>query len=690
MNLPRSTHPYYPGIDGLRAIAVMAVVLYHLDGAWLPGGFSGVDVFFVISGFVVSGSVGSRAPEGLLTFTTRFLARRLRRIAPALIACLVVTALVVAVLVPDAWLSRRNQVTGRFAFFGFSNVAMVRFSNDYFSPVAEFNPYTHTWSLGVEEQFYLLFPLIFCLWAWGGRRRTVSVAATALLTLLSFGFACWSGEHDPTRAFYLLPTRFWEIGAGVSLYQVTQLLDQRGRGTTRMPEHWSSRWAFASAGLVAFGMLASTPQSFPAPGALPSVLGTCGLLAFMRREPHQDGLMAALSSRPLVAIGRLSYSLYLWHWPVFVVFRWTVGLEALPLQLLALAMAIVLAVISYRCIETPIRKSAMLGTLRSGVTMVLGAAALAAGLWTMKGITHSQAELSVSTVTREARDWYPDDGRVTRETTRCAVMVDEERLARGLVRTFSSRGCVPRRDSPDVYVVGDSHAVALGETFAAYARDTGATVRLYDNDGCPFLSLDPRRDDTPNCARSSALVIERLTARLREGDVVFLPSLRMPRYLDQWATVPGKPIDDAIFSDEATRRLAVSAARAGPVLDRIAATGARVVIMAPNLLLKLPLFRCADPYDAVNPVCAAGPDVDRAHFEMLRRPMFDALERLADTRPGLTIWDAFPVLCPPSATCHAYRDGHPLFFDGDHLSGYANRLLLPSFKAAMRRAVPGH
>ena len=137
-------HAYFPFIDGLRAIAVLSVVLYHLDNAWLPGGFAGVDIFFVISGFVVTASVANRQREGLPAFAGYFLARRLQRIAPALIVFLLVTAFVDAVLVPHAWLSHRNQVTGRFAFFGFSNVVMARASNDYFSPIAELNPYTHT------------------------------------------------------------------------------------------------------------------------------------------------------------------------------------------------------------------------------------------------------------------------------------------------------------------------------------------------------------------------------------------------------------------------------------------------------------------------------------------------------------------------------------------------------------------
>lgn len=162
---------YVPHIDGLRAIAVLAVILFHLDPAWLPGGFTGVDVFFVISGFVVSASVHRLPPLSLGQSMLRFYARRIRRIAPALLACLLLTAVASVLFIPESWLSEASDKTGLMAFFGFSNWVLAAIGNDYFAPKAEFNPYTHTWSLGVEEQFYLLFPLLFLAWARGVRGR---------------------------------------------------------------------------------------------------------------------------------------------------------------------------------------------------------------------------------------------------------------------------------------------------------------------------------------------------------------------------------------------------------------------------------------------------------------------------------------------------------------------------------------
>ena len=164
---------YVTGIDGLRAYAVVAVILYHFRNSLLPGGFCGVDVFFAISGYVVSRSLHEVAARNFAHFALGFYARRILRIYPALVACLLVTGLLQVLFIPLSWLSTTSYKTGLFAFFGVSNFALIWFNDGYFSPRVEFNAYTHTWSLAVEEQFYLLFPaLVFFTWNHPEGRRT--------------------------------------------------------------------------------------------------------------------------------------------------------------------------------------------------------------------------------------------------------------------------------------------------------------------------------------------------------------------------------------------------------------------------------------------------------------------------------------------------------------------------------------
>jgi peptidoglycan/LPS O-acetylase OafA/YrhL len=207
------------GIDFLRAIAVLTVVLFHLNASWLPGGFVGVDVFFVISGYVVTCSLLGRGSTSFAAFLSSFYARRLVRIYPALVCCLLLTFAVSVLFIPAAWLSMSMWWTGLQAFLGVSNIGMTFGVDGYFSPRAESNPFTHTWSLGVEEQFYLLFPVM----AWSliqcrtDRGFRWLLALLTALSVVSFGIAAWYGSHAPLKAFYLIQSRFWELAVGVGL-----------------------------------------------------------------------------------------------------------------------------------------------------------------------------------------------------------------------------------------------------------------------------------------------------------------------------------------------------------------------------------------------------------------------------------------------------------------------------------------
>jgi peptidoglycan/LPS O-acetylase OafA/YrhL len=221
---------YLPYIDGLQAVAVVSVFLYHLNANLLPGGFTGVDIFFVISGLVISGSVNGLEGISFGRFLANFYSRRLFRIAPALIVCLIVTALALDLFVPFARLSLANQKAGLAAFFGFSNYVLARSDNDYFSPRVDFNPFTHTWSLAVEEQFYLLFPCLFIAWLWGRRQASAALFTVALIA--SFVCAWWLSSTNPTQAFYFGASRFWELAAGVLLFQYMELSGRRNRSAT--------------------------------------------------------------------------------------------------------------------------------------------------------------------------------------------------------------------------------------------------------------------------------------------------------------------------------------------------------------------------------------------------------------------------------------------------------------------------
>jgi len=343
-----SATPYRPDIDGLRAVAVLAVVAYHAWPHALGGGFVGVDVFFVISGFLITRIL--LAPG--FSFAS-FYARRVRRIFPALLIVLAATVAIGATFLPPDNL--RNLLVHTIG--GGLFVANVVSYHDvgYFNGVAELKPLVHLWSLGVEEQFYLLWPVI----VWLAARRRVLMPTIAIVGVASLALFLWWSERDPRAAFYLSPARFWELLAGAMLVRV------------EVPERWRS--AAAATGLVLIAMsaaLLSAETEFPGLLMLLPVVGACLVVA--SPGPHRAGRL--LASRTAVAIGLISYPLYLWHWPLLSLLR---NFDRAPSTLTlcaAVALSFVLAALTWRAVERP------LVTLRLRPVAASLAAAMLAGV----------------------------------------------------------------------------------------------------------------------------------------------------------------------------------------------------------------------------------------------------------------------------------------------------------------------
>mmetsp|Transcript_120765 Transcript_120765/g.352722 ORF Transcript_120765/g.352722 Transcript_120765/m.352722 type:complete len:751 (+) Transcript_120765:65-2317(+) len=364
----KKTVSYRADIDGLRAVAVLAVVVYHLHDTYLPGGFVGVDMFFVISGYVVTLAMdGHHKKEGKADIVG-FYARRVKRLMPALLFMICTMGLLVSVLIPS-WQTNvaRFYVSARFALMGFSNVFFSTLRESYFDhghlAGLSSNPFLHTWSLGVEEQFYMVIPCLTCVVGWAtGRKDSWNSALAVVLISATVCSACLSWMltlHEPNLAFYLLPSRFWELAAGVLLCKVEASEAKRDGGQGR----WT---ACVSSGLVSVVLqsaavlliclaLSSTPSSpgFPFPWALPAVGGA---LCYIAAGSNPDSFVNRCLSHPLpVHIGNISYSVYLFHWPVFMLFKWTCGLSSPKAQLAALASAFLLAELSYVMVECPLR-----------------------------------------------------------------------------------------------------------------------------------------------------------------------------------------------------------------------------------------------------------------------------------------------------------------------------------------------
>lgn len=364
---------YRSDIDGLRTVAVVPVCLFHADLALFEGGFAGVDVFFVISGYLMTCVIGQMLLNGRFSYAT-FYERRARRLLPALLVVLVFSfAAASAVILPKLFQDFCRTVVGTVLFV--SNVLFWRKTSNYFDAGTELNPLLHTWSLAVEEQFYIVFPVYLAL-VWR-LRASSRLALTAMVALGSFAASVWATQNAPTAAFYLAPSRAWELLIGV-LVALPVLHTATNTGAT---SKLSTELGAALGLLLVVGSFFFLDSEVPFPGfaALAPCVGT-GLLIHFGSAGYAKATQL-LASRPLVFIGKISYSLYLWHWPLIVFFdKYEVfGRPSMAHRAAALLCALVMAVLSWRYVEEPFRRGErvsrrkLIGIVLIGSTLLVAA-----------------------------------------------------------------------------------------------------------------------------------------------------------------------------------------------------------------------------------------------------------------------------------------------------------------------------
>lgn len=659
-------------IDGLRAVAILSVMMYHLNKNWFPGGFVGVDIFFVISGFVVSMSASRLGNVGFIDFASHFYARRMARILPALIFCLLITFFVATLFIPPAWLSASIKKVGLGAFFGVSNFLLMANTGNYFAPSAEFNPYTHTWSLGVEEQFYFLFPLLFFIWLRGKKR--LSFFLFFIFALISLGCSWVISKTHPAQAFYMIWSRFWELALGVLLFQGMRLFgrsfDLKGVSQRRF-----DLLAVVGVLMVAVGFYVAVPEKSPISAGWMSTIGVAIILGAL--HGRSGGFLGmVLTRKPMLFMGKISYSLYLWHWPVFVLFRWTVGLDDVVCQLVALIVTLLLSIFSYYFIERPPMRIAMRVMRPAVIFSGLGLAV--AGYAAAAFVAHHQLSISQSVVVKNRELWEIEGTKPILAENGCQAGEEDVSSDRVSYIRYFQTGCdASNVDRGRVFVLGDSHAMHYRAMLKMLVASTGMDVYEYSSGGCSFVGLQAWEGDE-ECKKFRISAISDVLFRVRQGDIVFLPSLRMPRMVDQWGVANTDSIRQMIFDEGANAARAKGVAEALPFLRKMVDRGARVILEAPSPMLKSVPFRCSDWFNRGNPICAAGFSIVRSDFEELRGPVMNAYEQIRQQVPRVYVWDPVNFICSRSS-CDAFFAGKPLFFDGDHFTFFANEILFPEF-----------
>lgn len=458
---------YRREIDGLRTLAVVPVILFHAGLTVFSGGYVGVDVFFVISGYLITSILISELEQGNFSIA-RFYERRARRILPALF-------FVMLCCIPFAWMW---MLPSELKDFSESIAAVVLFASNilfwreegYFAPAAELKPLLHTWSLAVEEQYYLLFPVFLLLaWRFGRKRVFWSICVIAAISLAA---SEWGWRNEPSANFYLAPTRAWELLIGSMCAFWLTGREQRGN-------NWLSLAGLALIVFAIFFYDDATP--FPSGYALVPVLGTALIILFGGTGTWTAKL---LGMRGFVGIGLISYSAYLWHQPLFAFARIRNPVEpAQSLMLVLAALSLVLAYLSWRYVEKPFRKgsASILPTRRAvfAASVVVAAVFVGGGLagHSREGFPQRSSRLDFEgDVGHTYFHNYVDDKFVD---CRPIEIADEALAWEGFLRCKQSR-----TGNPDIALIGDSHAEHL---FVGLAENLDNNIVFYIKDSVPTI-----------------------------------------------------------------------------------------------------------------------------------------------------------------------------------------------------------
>lgn len=673
--MPSHSHLVYRAdIDGLRAIAVLAVLIFHAFPVVLPGGFIGVDVFFVISGYLISSIIMKSADEGRFSIAD-FYARRIRRIVPPLLA-MIVSVMVIgwSVLLPDEYAQLAKHALAGIGFV--SNIVLWQESG-YFDSAAHLKPFLHLWSLGVEEQFYIVWPLILIMVL---RKGLPFLSAAALLFALSFAANIAMTSTSGSAGYFLLPGRAWEMLAGAML-------------AWRLRYHGE---LFAAGGRLANGagllglllivlalFVIDKNRAFPGWWAILPVLGTVLLIAAGEKSITSR---LVLSRKSMVAVGLISFPLYLWHWPLLSLV-WILHGEEASASLLAgiLLLAALFAALSYHLIEKPVRRRTGLRSVMAvlGVTVVV--AGLSINIYSRDGLNFRLKDAQAAAEAK-ALEW----GEEMRASDSCRVQIGE-----GI-----ELGCLiadPQRQAGAV-IIGDSHANHYYWGLSSILGEQGINLMQFSRGACSPLHgvIILKGVQTIDCKSFINPLVDYI-AESPDIHTVFLGGRWMayitgrelkdpPDYAnDERLVLPDEPLARGL------PRAEIFARGLDETLRRLLAKGKRVVFLHAVPELPFNARECVSwtPNRFVSRVPRPSCDVERTLVDARADEYWPVLEKILQRYPQVVQLDPQQFLCD-GQRCSGKADGVLLYRDDDHLSLGGTQWLAQRLKPGLLEALDVH
>lgn len=687
---PRSS--FRADIEGLRAIAVISVVIYHLQSMWLPGGFVGVDIFFVISGFLITSHLIRELQKTGKVALGKFYARRMVRLIPAATLVLIASAVAAALFAPQTtWRQISVDITGA-AFYVVNWVFGAR-SVDYLAEDSVESPVQHFWSLSVEEQYYFVWPLLIvgaAVVAVRLRRRphAVVTAAGAALVVLSLSWALWLAHTGDVTAYFATPARLWELGIG----SVLALIHPSLRSAARLVKVFGY---YCGVVFLALSLVLITgDMSWPGVATLLPTVGVAMMIAFGGEQ--LTVAERVISMRPMVWVGGISYSLYLWHWPVFIYASYVWPNPSWKILSLCFVASVFFAWLSKKLVEDPVRNASWSrARVRNGLTLGIVLAVVSAGcaatLYVGGGNGPLQAPSGAKPAGAQILGEDPSNIPAGTLTEQPEWVSPSPIDATSDVPALYDDGCQQDQESSqviaceygdtesamEVIVVGDSKANQWLPALDAIGQENSLKVTVMTKSACSFANAPARINGGPyeSCDDWNS----KANAEIAERE----PYAVITSMASSEATVPG---------NQAARRQAMVKGL-GEKLTSLKQSTEHVILLADNPHPKNPVYECV----AENPDDVSGCDFDRelgvsgSSYEVQKNAIDqeggDYLNASSLNNAGsnaLVMLDMTDYICPPQLdVCPAVIGNALVYRQGSHLTATYVETLQPSLEKAM-------
>ncbi len=660
---------YRTELDGLRALAVISVIINHFNKDFLPSGYLGVDIFFVISGYVITSSLARRESKNFFDFILGFYERRIKRLIPALVVFTLITSLLVCFFIYDP---EKILGTGISSLFGFSNINLFFKSQNYFAEDTALNPFTHTWSLGIEEQFYFIFP--FIIWFTGFGRNTKNgirnlLFVIAFFSIISLCLFIYTYPINQPAAYFLLPARFWEMSAGCLVFLGIQKKSFLTNTLVKFPP------SFVLMIILGVFFLPTNTAVF---STISIVFLTVCLICCLRVNTL---IYECFKNPRIVKIGLISYSLYLWHWGVLSISRWTIGIHwwSVPFQLLTIYF---LSLYSYKWIEIPFRNNNW--SYKKWRTIIKGILTLISSfviLNFMEGFSDTKLFLGKTQSLNRGR--YFETFKI--DNVFCRVTNVEYTFEKILNKCFEKRIGSKRT----LFFIGDSHTEALYLGAEYLTKKTNSDLFIFSAGGQTFPSIKYFRVDSKEKRLKRHKIFrsvqQEILSTIQEGDIVFI-TLRLPYHFgEDWYEYPAEDFrffdrNDKIITKDSKKEHFKNWLNATKAFsEELNSIGAKLVISTPTPEFpEAGLKRCNYQNDQwFNKLSRVNCSTPREFFIKKGGKyafLISELQKFSMKYKNIYLFDSFKIFCPQKK-CYFSDQNDLLYSDINHISNYAARYI---------------